>query len=106
MTRVNYQAVKVEKKIPAFHAHGCLQCGQRYMDSCDMGSENGRCHSCRTGKASPLDSGRRPMACCRTESRLIDSPAILARYLLGGPGPWFLCQACHRTHPFDPKGTP
>lgn len=97
---------KTARKIPNYHAHGCRQCGRRYMDTCKTPLENGVCMSpCTNGLEPPLwDRDKSPADCCRANSRLTTDNAVLNSYALGGPGPWFQCATCKRTHPFDPKG--
>ena len=100
-------------KYKAFHAHGCDQCSRRYTDTCTTPSVNGRCQTCRHGR-SPLECDLRPLwdrdhdprACCREVSKLIITAAEMERYGLAGPGPWFKCKTCSRTHPYDPRINP
>lgn len=98
-------------RVGLFHAHGCLDCGQRYQDTCAFPLKNNLCAVCRGSQAAPSkeDLDRQPRDCCANGgSRLITDVDVLSKYNLGGPGPWFLCRTCARTHPFDPikKETP
>lgn len=91
------------RKYAQHHAHGCLGCGRRYMDSCPRPAQNGSCFSCTTGKPmAHWDRSRMPVECCKTNAKRITDTAVLNSYSLGGPGPWFICRTCGRTHPFDP----
>lgn len=76
------------------------------MDNCKTPFENGVCVSpCSNGMEPPTwDKGRFPAYCCRGHSRQVTDIDVLNRYALGGPGPWFQCRICKRTHPFDPTG--
>lgn len=95
----------VSRKYSAFHAHGCLQCGRRYADSCETPKENAVCMSCRAGQPVPSwDLARYPQLCCEASSRMVTDVVVLNRYGLAGPGPWYFCHACGRTHPFKPGG--
>jgi hypothetical protein len=98
-------AARRSRKVPEFHAHGCVSCGRRYQDSCKNGTMNADCTTCRTGHPAPLwDRDWAPVACCKKPKgcRLVTDVATLTKYLLGGTGPWFICYTCARTHPFDP----
>lgn len=96
-------------KLPRFHAHGCVKCKQRYTDTdCADPYVNGSCISCRTGHpVSTLRAGMLPVGCCIERSVRVTDVDTLSQYALGGPGPWYQCQVCKRTHPFDPsQGVP
>lgn len=94
----------VSRKYAAFHAHGCLQCGRRYSDACEVPLVNAVCTSCRTGQPVPFwDQHRFPAECCTIKSKPVTDVVILNSYALAGPGPWFQCRSCGRTHPFDPS---
>lgn len=98
-------ALAKKKKFPVHHAHGCLQCGRRYTDTCSTPQDNGVCLTCQSGQEVPFwDRDRAPQWCCRIHSRVITTAELIQRYALGGPGPWFICGVCSRTHPFDPTG--
>lgn len=90
-------------KVAIYHAHGCTECGRRYTDSCQSTAVNGRCYGCRTGRSrSKWDQDFDPILCCRTDSALIKDKETLSRYNLAGPGPWYRCKTCSRTHPYRP----
>jgi hypothetical protein len=90
----------VSKKMPVFHAHGCIQCGSRYMDSCTTSEKNGTCYPCRSGVPNTfLTQGYLPIECCPSNIRRVFDPDELLRYRLAGPGPWFICRSCQRTFP-------
>lgn len=96
--------VTTQRKVPVFHAHGCLGCGRRYADTCRSPLANGRCNTCRLGHPpSVTDLNREPRACCKEDSKLVTDNETLNRYNLGGPGPWWLCRTCSRTQPRNPK---
>lgn len=104
MARVRYSQPKRARKIKEFHAHGCLACGRRYTDTCGTPAVNAECTTCRTGQPpATWDRDYEPQSCCRRHAVLITTVDVLDRYSLAGPGPWFLCRECARTHPFDPK---
>jgi hypothetical protein len=86
------------------HAHGCTECSLRYTDACDTPEENWRCLMCRSGQERALwDQNSDPDECCRTLSRQVSDAETVMRYKLGGPGPWFRCDKCSRTHSFNPR---
>lgn len=83
------------------HAHGCITCHGRYEDSCATSYEGGECATCRGQEPwSLLIANRLPKDCCRAHSRPA-SKEDRDRYALSPACPWFLCVACHRTHPFE-----
>jgi hypothetical protein len=89
-------------KIPQ-HAHGCTQCGWRYMDSCQEKTTDGLCSHCRTGQPYGQEAeNRRPRPCCPLYVKLVVEAEIKIRYRLGGACTWWMCQHCYRTHPFKP----
>lgn len=85
------------------HYHTCAnqQCRLSYEDSCETPDRNERCCPCtgrrRTWIFDGLDA-RDPRPCCRDNTELVTQPEDLERYLLGGPGPWFQCRTCRRSH--------
>lgn len=93
--------------IPKLHAHGCITCGNRYMDACSNKLENDTCTPCRTGAEPVLwDAARFPQDCCKKPGacRMMVGDEI-ARYALGGNSVWYQCRVCFRTHPFkNPSG--
>lgn len=90
------------------HAHGCVVCSRRYTDSCKIPDVNSRCITCRSGKPrAKWDQDTDPRPCCREFSRPAGKEEI-AKYALGGPGPWYICRSgpnngCSRTHPYSPR---
>ncbi len=95
-----------KQQVPLYHAHGCDQCGRRFMDSCARPLEPRSCVTCRLGQEpSVTDMNRLPRSCCVETSRLITDVDTLSKYGLAGHTPWFQCvgaNGCYRTHPFDP----
>ena len=91
------------QRVSGFHAHGCIRCRRRYMDACTDSTRNAACKTCRTGEPpARWDANRLPHRCCRTAGQLMIDRDEVARYSLGGPGPWWICRTCQRTHPYDP----
>lgn len=89
--------------VGAYHAHGCDKCSNRYTDRCTTPKTNGLCQACKNGTdRATWDKDQDPRECCRTSSTLVTDGADITRYSLGGPGPWFRCKKCSRTHPYDP----
>lgn len=89
------------------HAHGCLMCRLRYTDACGSPEMNALCSLCRGGQQRALwDQNSDPASCCETDCRKINEPEELMRYKLAGPGPWYRCRQCSRTHSFDPRSIP
>lgn len=89
------------------HHHGCVVCSARYSDACLIRAVNSRCPSCRSGgqHGRPRwDQDHDPRPCCRTAS-VLATKEVLTKYALGGPGPWWRCRQCSRTHPYDPRTT-
>lgn len=85
------------------HAHRCVRCGLRYEDSCDDSPTDGECTPCRGERPRPpWYRGRDPVACCLERSRLATRDDIRL-YRLAGQAEWWICQACKRTHPYNPK---
>lgn len=85
------------------HAHGCVECSRRYTDRCRDPGENGLCQLCRGLERPRWETSFEPGDCCPEFSVLVRDSETLGRFNLAGPGPWFKCRACARTHPFDPK---
>lgn len=86
------------------HRHVCTNtdCRLIYEDACFSPERNGRCRPC-TGRRRTwvqpnglhdLD----PRPCCHDNTQLVVDNDDLARFTLAGPGPWFQCQTCKRTH--------
>lgn len=90
----------------SLHAHGCARCCTRYTDACETHQIDGLCTACRGGLPWQflIDSAA-PHDCCRERARLVTRDERLI-YRLGGTRLWFICSACARTHPFNPRRTP
>jgi len=88
------------------HAHGCTECSLRYTDACATPEVNDLCLGCRTGRLERAlwDVNSNPDRCCSTQSRKVTDAETVMRYKLGGPGPWYRCTKCSRTHSFNPEG--
>lgn len=85
------------------HAHGCFQCSTRYTDHCADPKANGLCQACRGMDRPRWEVSFDPGGCCAGESRLVKDAQTITSYGLAGPGPWYKCRVCARTHPFNPK---
>jgi len=82
------------------HKHTCAiqSCRLIYEDHCNAVALNERCPSCR-GKARTWHlQVWDPQPCCLSNCELITEPEELLRYECAGPGPWYQCRACFRTH--------
>jgi hypothetical protein len=86
----------------AFHYHACIICRGRYGDACATRQHNGKCNACLSGITSTYAYTLQPVPCCRRSSRPVVTEEI-ARYKLAGPGPWFICGTCRRTHSYNPS---
>jgi len=86
------------------HRHACTNpsCRLTYQDSCFTPERNGRCQPCRGMRRTWVDvdglTALDPRPCCVDNSELMTSTDELARYECAGPGPWFQCRTCCRTH--------
>lgn len=88
------------------HWHGCTQCHLAYDDACETPRVNGVCVDCRGGRPrSLLMRGRDPKGCCIDNTEMVDDE-VRARYKLAGPGPWYQCRICYRSHPKPVLSTP
>jgi hypothetical protein len=87
-----------------WHAHGCSRCKTRYEDSCQTPEKDALCADCRSPGSgwTMLIENRSPKDCCFALSR-VATKEELARYRLAGQSAWWICRACARTHPFQPK---
>lgn len=80
------------------HFHCCTLCRGRYSCNCEEPERNGPCQGCRTPHERALwDRNHDPKECCAT-AQMVTDPEMIARYRLGGPGPWYRCQnkTCRR----------
>lgn len=88
-----------------------MRCRHRYVDNCDDAVADGLCHLCASHGQTPdpwWPEAWLPDVCCLGESRWLDRTFrydrdVMADLRLAGPGPWYRCQGCGRTHPFDPS---
>lgn len=86
------------------HRHSCTvrTCRLTFEDTCGDASRNGRCHSC-LGVRRPwlMPDGRTsldPHSCCVDNTKQLTDLSDLLRFECAGPGPWFQCLTCKRTH--------
>lgn len=89
-----------------YHQHCCYECKGVYTDSCGTPTENKHCVGCQSAHGRPLwDRDRDPMKCCLElgACEMVTDGATIALFKLAGPGPWFICKTCHRTHGYLPK---
>lgn len=86
------------------HRHTCANpsCRLTFEDSCFTPERNGRCHSCRGLRRPWVERDGRtstdPRPCCVDNTTVLSEPDDLLRYDCAGPGPWFQCGTCKRTH--------
>lgn len=84
-----------------WHLHYCRHrdCRTVYDDyDCEDVATNGLCHEHR-GLARPVwDTTRDPQPCCFGNTYQVLDPGELIRQRLAGPGPWFKCRTCARSH--------
>lgn len=76
------------------HHHGCVHCHCRYTCACYTPQHDDVCTDCRQQRSTFIQMGLYPKACCVT--RRLATPDDRKRYLLAGPGPWWLCTTCLR----------
>jgi hypothetical protein len=84
------------------HHHACTRCRRRYHDACETPAVDGVCNSCRTGRLSTWVAATEPRPCCLTDAMPADR-YDRDKYLLAGPGPWWVCRTCARQFPTQPK---
>lgn len=82
-----------------YHRHFCADrdCRLFYEDHCDEPEVNGRCQHCR-GTSRAHAAVMDPQECCIDNCKQVLLSDDLLRYQLAGPGPWFQCKTCARTH--------
>jgi len=86
-----------------YHHHKCRTCGLRFSDACQEPTKDTVCFSCQNGHQRSLwYRDLDPRECC-IDAKLMEDPREVARYSLGGPGPWYKCPTCSRQHPYLPK---
>lgn len=82
------------------HWHFCSnrECRLAYEDCCAQTEVNGLCQLCRgagsRAYAEPMD----PRECCLDNCEQVLTTDEMLRFHLAGPGPWFKCKTCARTH--------
>lgn len=84
-----------------WHLHFCRErdCRTVYDDyRCDDVSVNGHCHHHRGRQRPVWDMTRDPQPCCYGNTYQVVSTDELVRQRLAGPGPWFKCRTCARSH--------
>lgn len=82
-----------------WHWHTCVECDSVYACTYQDAADNGQCETCRTGRPrAPWETGRDPRPCCVDNTLLLTRNEDLVRYELAGPGPWFQCRTCKRSH--------
>jgi hypothetical protein len=81
------------------HFHFCSDraCRLIYEDNCADPERNGRCPSCRGTTRNNL-LVRDPQECCLDNCVQITDRDVLLAHKLAGPGPWFICKTCARSH--------
>ena len=81
------------------HFHFCSDrdCRLIYEDACPEPQTNHLCQACR-GHRRGLITPRDPQECCLGNCEQVIAPDDLLRYALAGPGPWFQCRTCRRSH--------
>lgn len=91
---------KVAQLAGKWHWHSCSdrECRQVYHDTCETPETNGRCRFCRTGESSAYDDWRLPKDCCFGNCELLTDATWAEWAELAGPGPWYRCRSCRRTH--------
>lgn len=82
---------------PHFHFCSNRDCRLIYEDNCHEPETNHPCQVCR-GTTRGLMLTRDPQECCLGNCLQVTDPNQLLRYSLGGPGPWFQCRTCIRSH--------
>jgi hypothetical protein len=69
---------------------------------------DGLCNPCRGREQAWWPEAWEPKDCCIAHSRLVRTWSTgkhqteKEQYHLAGDHVWYICEACHRTHPFDP----
>lgn len=81
------------------HRHFCSdrECRLYYQDACDQPETNQLCPACR-GIRRGYDGWMDPQECCIDNTKQVVDKAVMKLYELAGPGPWYQCQTCFRTH--------
>lgn len=103
-TLIHYHKKRTPKTIAQrkgkAHLHFCVErdCRLIYEDACEDVASNGRCHTHRGARRPIWMSARDPQECCIGNCEMVADPDELHRYRLAGPGPWYQCKTCARTH--------
>lgn len=97
-------SVDVSRKLAeTWHLHFCSDRDCRLVYECaahecpDV-AKNTRCPLCRGQIRPAWVSARDPQECCLGNCTQVTRPDELIRYRLAGPGPWFQCDTCARSH--------
>lgn len=85
------------RSVPHLHFCSDRDCRLIYEDNCNTPETNERCQNCR-GTTRGLMVPRDPQECCIGNCVQVTDPRELRRYSLAGPGPWFQCRTCVRSH--------
>ncbi len=82
------------------HLHYCSnrECRLGYEDQCDTPLINIRCHPCRGKERPRYFVSRDPQECCMGNCSQVTDKHTLMLHKLAGPGPWFQCSRCARSH--------
>ena len=81
------------------HMHFCADrdCRLVYEDCCETPEVNGSCMLCKSGRRG-LMASRDPRECCLGNCEQVIDRRDLNRFRLAGPGPWYRCKTCCRSH--------
>lgn len=86
------------------HRHVCRNsdCRLAYEDNCQTPADNDLCEPCRGRRRTWTHHGGLfwldPSECCLDNTEVMTNVDDLLRYQCAGPGPWFQCRTCKRTH--------
>ena len=99
---------KKRSNTKTWHWHGCKRCHARFGDNCATPNQSPVCRTCEVGapRWELLYENALPKDCCIETSVLLgtktkDEKAHLKKYDLTTACPWYQCQICRRTHPYD-----
>jgi hypothetical protein len=95
------------------HRHGCRKCYKTYEDACDEPKENEFCYLCATGRPGLYDrlGTWAPGECCFEHCRpprknKLKSGDEYSTYTLSPGCPWWICDRCKRTFPYEKPRRP